>query len=97
MKPTFTSDTFGEELLHSQELDVWGGQPGDRYLSAYMLIILLYNHCIRCTQASFFGCKRSGGADGTIINPIMSSRLRTAKSFTFKYGKVEARAKVSFF
>lgn len=46
-------------------------------------------------MASFYGCKRVGGADGTIINPIMSARMRTAKSFSFKYGKVEAKAKVS--
>ena len=47
-------------------------------------------------MASFYGCKRMGGADGTIINPIMSARLRTANAFTFKYGKVEVSAKVSF-
>ena len=45
-------------------------------------------------MASFYGCKRLGGADGTIINPIMSARLRTANSFTFMYGKVEVKAKV---
>ena len=48
-------------------------------------------------MASFYGCKRMGGADGTIINPIMSARLRTAKAFTFKYGKVEVSAKVSLY
>lgn len=47
-----------------------------------------------CTMNSFFGCKRLGGADGGIINPIMSARLRTANTFSFKYGKVEARAKM---
>ena len=45
-------------------------------------------------MAGFYGCERQGGADGGIINPIMSSRLRTAKYFTFMYGKVEVRAKV---
>ena len=54
-------------------------------------------HFFRCTMASFYGCKRMGGADGTIINPIMSARLRTAKAFTFKYGKVEVSAKVSLY
>ena len=48
----------------------------------------------RCTMASYYGCKRQGGAGGTIINPIMSARLRTADSFTFMYGKVEVKAKV---
>ena len=45
-------------------------------------------------MASYYGCKRQGGAAGTIINPIMSARLRTADSFTFMYGKVEVKAKV---
>ena len=45
-------------------------------------------------MAGFYGCERLGGADGGIINPIMSSRLRTAKYFSFMYGKVEVRAKV---
>ena len=45
-------------------------------------------------MASYYGCKRQGGAGGTIINPIMSARLRTADSFTFMYGKVEVKAKV---
>ena len=30
LKPTLTSDTFGEAFLSSEELDIWGGQPGDR-------------------------------------------------------------------
>ena len=29
-----------------------------------------------------------------IINPIQSARIRTAKSFSFKYGRVEVRAKL---
>ena len=31
LKPTFTSDTFGEEFLKTEILDIWGGQPGDKY------------------------------------------------------------------
>ena len=29
MKPTLTSDRFGEEFILTGELDLWGGQPGD--------------------------------------------------------------------
>jgi len=29
MKPTLTSDRFGEELVRTGQLDLWGGQPGD--------------------------------------------------------------------
>ena len=36
---------------------------------------------------------RSAG-NGAILNPIRSARLRTADSFSFKYGRVEVKAKV---
>jgi len=45
-----------------------------------------------CTSNAFYGCQRSG-ANG-LINPIRSSRLRTAKSFSFRYGRLEVRAKL---
>jgi beta-glucanase (GH16 family) len=46
-----------------------------------------------CTNPSFYGCARSG-AGGNIINPAASARLRTVDTFTFKYGRVEVRAKL---
>lgn len=47
-----------------------------------------------CTDNAFFGCERTGGAGGNIVNPIQSARLRTAESFAFKYGRVEVVAKL---
>ena len=47
-----------------------------------------------CTGNEFFGCERTGGAGGNIVNPIQSARLRTAESFAFKYGRVEVVAKM---
>ena len=47
-----------------------------------------------CTGPNFYGCFRTSGAGGNIINPIKSAALRTAESFYFKYGKVEVRAKL---
>ena len=38
---------------------------------------------------------RKGGLNGDIINPIQSARLRTINSFSFTYGTVEIRAKMS--
>ena len=38
---------------------------------------------------------RKGGLNGDIINPIQSARLRSINSFSFTYGKVEIRAKMS--
>jgi beta-glucanase (GH16 family) len=48
----------------------------------------------QCTQNEFYGCERNAAASGNYINPVRSARLRTAKSFSFKYGRVEVRAKV---
>jgi len=45
-----------------------------------------------CTQNAFYGCSRAGGGTN-LINPIASARLRTVNSFSFKYGKVEVRAR----
>ncbi|XP_050515652.1 beta-1,3-glucan-binding protein-like [Diabrotica virgifera virgifera] len=46
-----------------------------------------------CTNSEWFGCRRVG-TKTQILNPIKSARLRTANSFSFKYGKVEIRAKI---
>lgn len=46
-----------------------------------------------CTSNNFWGCERSA-AGGNMINPIMSSRLRTVNSFSLTYGKVEVRAQL---
>jgi len=47
-----------------------------------------------CTDNGFYGCERTGGGGGNIINPIISARLRTAESFAFKYGRVEFVARL---
>jgi len=48
----------------------------------------------QCTGNAFYGCSRSAPASGNYINPIRSARLRTIKSFAFKYGRVEVKAKL---
>ena len=48
----------------------------------------------QCTGNAFYGCQRAGGGGGNILNPIQSARIRTARSFSFKYGRVEIRAKL---
>jgi hypothetical protein len=45
-----------------------------------------------CTGNFDYGCLRTGGAGGNIVNPVMSARLRTAETFAFKYGRVEVVA-----
>jgi hypothetical protein len=40
-----------------------------------------------CTANSFYGCMRT--SDGFhYINPVMSGKLTTVNSFSFKYGRV---------
>ena len=46
-----------------------------------------------CTSNQFWGCSRQGSPEH-IVNPIQSARLRSDKSFNFKYGKMEVRAKM---
>ena len=48
----------------------------------------------QCTSNAFYGCSRTAGAGGNVLNPIKSARLRTVESFSFVYGKVEVRAKL---
>ncbi|XP_037916848.1 beta-1,3-glucan-binding protein-like [Hermetia illucens] len=71
IKPTLTSEIYGEAFLSSGTLSIQGD----------------------CTNAAFWGCERTG-TPTNIINPIRSARLRTLKSFSFKYGSVEVRAKL---
>lgn len=47
-----------------------------------------------CTNNGFYGCDRTGGAGGNILNPIQSARIRTAETFAFTYGRVEVVAKL---
>mmetsp|Transcript_6686 Transcript_6686/g.15915 ORF Transcript_6686/g.15915 Transcript_6686/m.15915 type:complete len:325 (+) Transcript_6686:68-1042(+) len=47
----------------------------------------------QCTGNQFFGCSRASGG-GQVINPVQSARVRTAGTFSFKYGRVEVEAKL---
>lgn len=46
-----------------------------------------------CTGASFYGCSRASGGTN-VLNPVQSARLRTATTFSFKYGRLEVEAKL---
>ena len=80
IKPTLMEDQIGiDNVKNGFTMDIWGGSPADL-----------------CTENSFSGCQRTsaGSTGGTYLNPIKSARLRTAESFSFKYGKVEVKAKL---
>ena len=48
----------------------------------------------QCSGNNFYGCERTSGAGGNILNPIQSAKITTADSFHFKYGRVEVVAKL---
>ena len=47
-----------------------------------------------CTGNQFYGCERNAAASGNYNNPIRSARIRSAETFSFKYGRVEVRAQL---
>ena len=47
----------------------------------------------QCNNPQFFGCSKTSNGH-YIINPITSARINTKKSFWFKYGRVEFKAKL---
>lgn len=47
----------------------------------------------QCTANGFYGCTRT--SDGIhYINPVMSAKVSTVQSFSFKYGRVQVKAKL---
>nr|XP_023029642.1 beta-1,3-glucan-binding protein-like [Leptinotarsa decemlineata] len=47
----------------------------------------------QCTNPKWNGCTRTGTRE-IVLNPIKGAYIRTVNSFSFKYGKLEVRAKV---
>eukprot|EP00457_Paulinella_chromatophora_P008884 gb/GEZN01008933.1/.p1 GENE.gb/GEZN01008933.1/~~gb/GEZN01008933.1/.p1 ORF type:complete len:347 (-),score=20.10 gb/GEZN01008933.1/:290-1330(-) len=78
LKPTMTADLIGEEALQS----------------GYTMSIWGGDPASQCTENQWWGCERTSGAGGNILNPIQSAAVRTVNSFKGKYFKFEARAKM---
>lgn len=79
IKPTLTSAKIGE-----------GGVTGN---PSTTIDLAALEPSMQCTGGSFWGCTRTSTPDN-YLNPIQSASLRTAKSFSFKYGRVEIKAKL---
>ncbi|CAM9699955.1 unnamed protein product [Ectocarpus fasciculatus] len=81
LQPTLTSDYMGEEQVSGvfpTTFDMWGLVPADQ-----------------CTSNMFYGCSRASNLASRIaINPVMSARVRTAGTFSFRYGRMEVKAKL---
>jgi beta-glucanase (GH16 family) len=78
IQPTLTADRIGDANLRSN----------------YRMDMWGGSPADQCTGNNFYGCERSAGAGGNIINPIQSAKLTTATTFSFRYGRVEFRAKL---
>ncbi len=79
LRPTLTSDFLGAESALSN------GATIDLWGSL---------PADQCTGNAFYGCQRTAGAGGNILNPIQSARIRSSRAFSFKYGRVEIRARL---
>lgn len=78
IKPTLTADYIGADNLDN----------------GYVLEVWGNTPAGQCTGNQFYGCSRTAGSGGNILNPIQSAALRTSSSFSFKYGRLEIRAKL---
>ena len=65
----------------------------DKVRNGYNMDIWGNDPASACTGNMWYGCSRVSGAPN-YVNPIQSARIRTAESFTFKYGRVEVNAKL---
>jgi beta-glucanase (GH16 family) len=68
-------------------------ENGEDFLSSGQLDINGGSPADECTNPQWYGCARTGTADN-YLNPIKSARIRSLYSLSFKYGKVEVRAKL---
>ncbi|KAJ8732109.1 hypothetical protein PYW08_014839 [Mythimna loreyi] len=68
-------------------------QFGEAFLSAGTLNVEGGEPADRCTNPQWKGCERTGTFNNP-LNPIKSARIRTVNSFSFRYGRVEVRAKM---
>lgn len=74
----------------------WGISSRPVSSADFLFLHSVYFHntfSYRCSNPAFYGCER-GGSPSNIINPIISARLRTISSFSFKYGRLEINAKM---
>jgi len=78
IKPTLTADTIGVQNLQN----------------GFTMSLWGASPADLCTGNAFYGCERASGGGGNILNPIQSASIRTVNSFSFKFGRMEIRAKL---
>ena len=88
-----TSSFVENGSLHIQPV-LLSDELGEAALSSATLNIWGSSPADQCTGNWFYGCMRTGGAGGNVLNPIKSAALRSVESFYFTYGRVEVRARL---
>eukprot|EP00808_Paulinella_micropora_P015280 g436.t1 len=78
LKPTMTAETIGEAAVRN----------------GFTLSIWGSDPASLCTGNQNWGCERTRGAGGSILNPIQSAAVRTVNSFSGKFFNMEVRAKL---
>lgn len=78
IKPTLTSDKIGEPNVNN----------------GFTMDLWGLDPPSQCTGNSFYGCSRTSGAGGNILNPIQSALIRSINSFAGRYFQVEVSAKL---
>jgi len=76
--PTLTSETIGSD---------------DAVMNNALLDIWGNMPGYKCTANAYYGCSRYSNGQN-ILNPIQSAQLRSHQKFSFKYGKVDVRARL---
>eukprot|EP00471_Norrisiella_sphaerica_P000230 CAMPEP_0184484960 /NCGR_PEP_ID=MMETSP0113_2-20130426/6609_1 /TAXON_ID=91329 /ORGANISM="Norrisiella sphaerica, Strain BC52" /LENGTH=471 /DNA_ID=CAMNT_0026866195 /DNA_START=277 /DNA_END=1692 /DNA_ORIENTATION=+ len=89
MKPTLTSDVYGADMVLGEN-EATGDQPA---WAMNRVDMWGSTPADTCTGNQFFGCERIATQDNP-VNFLQSSRVRTAESFSIKYGRVEVRAQL---
>jgi len=67
---------------------------GSEYMDSATMDIWGSSPADLCTGNANYGCLRTGGAGGNILNPIQSASIRSVNSFSFNSGRLEVRAKL---
>lgn len=97
IKPTLTACKFGDKAIERDDISLeYCTDSNSMYWSeefANETVEDGYIHLNDCTDRNKIHCERRTD-ENAIINPVRSARLTTNTSFSFKYGRVEIRAKL---
>ncbi|XP_063379340.1 beta-1,3-glucan-binding protein-like [Cydia fagiglandana] len=93
----YYSNNRTNSFVHSGNLYIRPSLTANQFGNAFLASGTLNIHggapADQCTNPQWWGCERTGTATN-VLNPIKSARVRTVNSFSFRYGRLEVRAKM---